>query len=67
MKTDMSSHAVAARLDQVAELTSLDPARRLEGKVPMHAEAVLARLKQVSELRNLGLLLVAAGKREHQG
>jgi hypothetical protein len=62
MKPDMSPASVESRLRHVAAVTSLDPRRRLEGKVAMDATAILVRLRQVSELRNLGLVLVAAGR-----
>ena len=62
MKPDMSPEAVELRLRHVAAVTSLAPLRRLEGKVAMDSAAILARLRQVSELRNLGLVLVAAGR-----
>ena len=57
---DMSPSAVTARLRRVAELSTLDPARRLDAKIDMSAGAVTRRLQRVSQMRRLCLALGAS-------
>lgn len=55
----MSPKAIEHRLREVARLTNLDPARRIESKIDMSPRAIEHRLREASRLHQLCLKLSA--------
>jgi len=60
MTVKMDPASIGARLAEVAALTDLDPARRLDAKIDYSPQGIARRLQQVADLRRLCLKLGSA-------